>query len=142
MKISIFFDYSAKFDSYQGELTLARLIENDRDVQNWLRPAPSEFNITYSGGRRYEPDFVIETERIIYLTEVKGEDRINDPDVIAKKDRGIKYCEVASRWCRANGFKDWQYLFIPAGEIKVNSSFGQLAQRFGTYGALKRNKEK
>ena len=121
---------SAKFDSYQGELTFARLIENDRDVQNWLRPSPLEFNITYGNGRRYEPDFVVETQNTIYLTEVKGEDRINDPDVIAKKERGIKYCEAASRWSRANGFKDWQYLFIPAGEIRANSSFSQLAQRF------------
>ena len=120
----------AKFDSYQGELALARLLERDGDVKNWLRPAPSEFNITYGTGKRYEPDFVIETDRIIYLTEVKGEDRINNPDVIAKKERGIKFCEVASRWGRANGFKDWQYLFIPAGEITPNTSFGQLAHKF------------
>ena len=123
---------SAKFDSYQGELTFARLLENDRDVQNWLRPAPLEFNITYNNGRKYEPDFVVETDKIIYLTEVKGEDRINDPDVLAKKERGIKYCEVASRWGRANGFKDWRYLFIPAGEIKANTSFEQLVQRFAS----------
>ena len=120
----------AKFDSYQGELALARLLERDGDVKNWLRPAPSEFNITYGSGKRYEPDFVIETERVIYLTEVKGEDRINNPDVIAKKERGIKFCEAASRWGRANGFKDWQYLFIPAGEIMPNTSFGQLAHKF------------
>ena len=121
---------SAKFDSYHGELTFARLLENDKDVQNWLRPAPLEFNITYGTGRRYEPDFVVETDKIIYLTEVKGEDRLNDPDVQAKKERGIKYCEIASRWGKANGFKDWRYLFIPADEIKANSTFGQLVQRF------------
>lgn len=125
---------SAKFDSYQGEVTFARLLERDNDVQNWLRPAPLEFNITYGSGKRYEPDFVVETPKIIYLTEIKGEDRIGDPDVIAKRQRGITYCEIASRWGRANGFKDWQYLFIPAGEITASSSFGQLAQRFGTYG--------
>ena len=121
---------SAKFDNYQGELTFARLIENDHDVKNWLRPAPLEFNITYNNGKRYEPDFVVETNRIIYLIEIKGEDRLTDPDVIAKKERGIKYCEVASRWGQANGYKDWKYLFIPAGEIKANSTFTQLAQRF------------
>ena len=122
---------SAKFDSYQGELTFARLLERDCDVQNWLRPAPLEFNITYgTPSKRYEPDFVVETDKVIYLTEVKGEDRINDPDVLAKKERGIKYCEVASRWGRANGFKDWRYLFIPAREIRASSSFRQLIQRF------------
>ena len=49
-----------------------------------------------------------------YLVEVKGEDRLNDPDVIAKKKRGIQYCEVASRWGNANNYKEWQYLFIPS----------------------------
>lgn len=105
---------TAKFDSKDGELTLARVLETDDDVQNWLRPHPKEFNITYNHGRNYEPDFVVETESTIYLVEVKGEDKLNDPDVIAKKKRGIQYCEVASRWGKANGYKEWRYLFIPS----------------------------
>lgn len=121
---------SAKFDSKDGELTLARVLENDIDVLNWLRPHPREFNITYNHGHYYEPDFVVETEDIIYLVEVKGEDKLHDPDVIAKKERGIHYCEVASRWGKANGYKEWRYLFIPAGQILSNSSFAMLAKRF------------
>ncbi len=120
---------SAKFDSLP-ELLLARVMETDTDVQNWLRPAPREFNITYNRGRNYEPDFVVETEDVIYLVEVKGEDKLNDPDVIAKKNRGIQYCEVASRWGKANGYKEWRYLFIPAKQVMPNSSFMQLAKRF------------
>ena len=120
----------AKFDSKDGELTLARVMETDSDVINWLRPHPREFNITYNHGHAYEPDFVVETEDIIYLVEVKGEDKLNDPDVIAKKERGIQYCAVASRWGKANGYKEWRYLFIPAGQIRANSSFAQLAERF------------
>lgn len=34
---------TAKFDS-TPELVLARVLENDGDAQNWLRPAPIEFN--------------------------------------------------------------------------------------------------
>lgn len=75
---------TAKFDS-TPELVLARVLENDGDVQNWLRPAPRELNITYNRGSHYEPDFVVETDGVIYLVEVKGEDKLNDPDVIAKK---------------------------------------------------------
>lgn len=119
----------AKFDSYP-ELLLARVLETDDDVQNWLRPAPREFNITYNHGHSYEPDFVVETESVIYLIEVKGEDKLNDPDVIAKKKRGIQYCEVASRWGKANGYKEWRYLFIPSKQVMPNSSFMQLAKRF------------
>ena len=121
---------TAKFDSKDGELTLARVLETDDDVQNWLRPHPKEFNITYNHGRNYEPDFVVETESTIYLVEVKGEDKLNDPDVIAKKKRGIQYCEVASRWGKANGYKEWRYLFIPSKQVMPNSSFMLLAKRF------------
>ncbi len=121
---------TAKFDSKEGELTLARVLETDDDVQNWLRPHPKEFNITYNHGRNYEPDFVVETESTIYLVEVKGEDKLNDPDVIAKKKRGIQYCEVASRWGKANGYKEWRYLFIPSKQVMPNSSFMLLAKRF------------
>ena len=120
----------AKFDSKDGELTLARVMETDPDVINWLRPHPREFNITYNRGHAYEPDFVVETEDIIYLVEVKGEDKLNDPDVIAKKERGIQYCSVASQWGRANGYKEWRYLFIPAGQISSSSTFALLAERF------------
>ena len=119
----------AKFDSFP-ELQLARILEYDGYVQNWLRPAPQELDITYNHGHRYEPDFVVETEEIIYLVEVKGEDKLNDPDVIAKKKRGIQYCEIATRWGKANGYKEWKYLFIPSKQIMPNSSFLQLANRF------------
>lgn len=120
---------AAKFDSHP-ELLLARILETDTDVLNWLRPAPQEFNITYNHGHNYEPDFVVETGDVIYLVEVKGEDKLKDPDVIAKKKRGVQYCEVASRWGNANGYKEWQYLFIPSKQVMPNSSFMQLARQF------------
>lgn len=89
------------------------------------------FNITYNHGHPNEPDFVVETDGKIYLVEVKGEDKMNLPDVIAKKNRAIKYCEVVSRWGKANGYKEWEYLFIPSKQIQESSSFEQLAKRFG-----------
>lgn len=120
---------TAKFDS-KPELYLAQALERDRAVNNWLRPAPTEFNITYNRGHRYEPDFVVETDDIIYLIEVKGEDKLNSPDVIAKKKRAIKYCDVATRWCKANGHKEWKHLFIPSQQIQPTSTIENLAQRF------------
>jgi len=120
----------AKFDSAEGELTFARIIERDPDVQNWLRPAPQEFNIKYNGGKRYEPDFVVETADTVYLVEVKAERDLNDPDVIAKKKRGIMYCETVTHWADANGRKPWKYLFIPANQIYASSTFEMLAKKF------------
>lgn len=122
---------TAKFHS-NPELRFAKILEADVDVQNWLRPAPQEFNITYNHGHNYEPDFVVETEWVIYLVEVKREDKIEDPDVLVKKDRGVQYCEAATRWAEANGYKPWRYLFIPSMQVKTNSSFRQLAQQFLT----------
>lgn len=117
-------------DSAEGELSFARIIERDEDVLNWLRPSPKEFNITYNHGKNYEPDFVVETEDMIYLVEVKAEKDMNDPDVIAKKKRGILYCETVTHWSEANGFKPWKYLFIPANQIYPNSTFMMIAKKF------------
>lgn len=120
---------SAVFDS-EPELVLSRVMEKDNDVLRWLRPSKEEFNIFYNHGKRYKPDFVIETKDIVYLTEVKGEDKLKDADVIAKKERGIQFCKTVSEWARANDFKEWRYLFIPSMQIKENSSFENLAKRF------------
>lgn len=122
---------SCKFDS-RPELVLARVLESEESVVNWLRPAPAEFNITYGEGRNYEPDFVVETTDKIYLVEVKGEDKLDSADVLAKKERAVSYCRLVSDWARANGEKSWQYVFIPSKEITVTASFADnLAQRFG-----------
>lgn len=123
---------TAKFDSFP-ELLLARVLERDASsniVKNWLRPAKQEFNITYNRGHLYEPDFVVETEKEIYLVEVKGEDKVDEADVIAKKHRAIQYCETVSRWAKANGYKEWKHVFIPSKQIKEQSSFEQLVKRF------------
>ena len=120
---------SAVFDSEQEHI-LARIMEMDNDVLNWLRPAKTEFNIYYNHGKRYEPDFVIETKDSIFLTEVKDSSKLNDADVIAKKNRGIQFCKTVSEWAKANSFKEWKYLLIPHDQIRENSSFKNLATQF------------
>ncbi|CAM3134970.1 DEAD/DEAH box helicase family protein [Streptobacillus ratti] len=120
---------SAKFHSLP-ELKFARLLEQDIDVIRWLRPHKSEFNLFYNRNKRYEPDFVVETENTIYLVEVKGEDKLENADVIAKKERAIQYCKISSEWSKANNYKPWKYLFIPAGEIRSSISFNLLTTRF------------
>lgn len=119
----------AKFDSYQ-ELDLARILEKDDFVINWLRPSQNDFNLIYNRDKHYVPDFVVESEEHIYLVEVKGEDRINSADVIAKSKKAIEFCDEASSWARANNQKDWSYVFIPSKEIHPNLTFESLAKRF------------
>lgn len=119
----------AKFDS-KPELILARIMEQDKAVQKWLRPAKKEFNLQYNGGKHYEPDFVAETASCIYLIEVKGEDKQNSPDVIAKKNRAIRYCKTVSEWSTAHNGKLWKYLFIPSMQISPSASFMHLAKTY------------
>lgn len=119
-----------KLDSEEGKLSFARIVERDEDVLNWLRPSPKEFNITYNHGKNYEPDFVVETDDTIYLVEVKAEKDLNNLDVIAKKKRGILYCETVTHWSEANGYKPWRYLFIPANQIFPNSTFKMIVKKF------------
>lgn len=118
-----------KFDS-NSERLFALACDNSPEVLRWLRPAPSQFNITYNRGHRYEPDFVVETEDMYYLVEVKARNMMDDPEVLAKKDRAIKYCKVASEYNLANGHKAFKYLFIPHDEISAASSFNNLKTRF------------
>lgn len=120
---------TAKFDSFP-ELLFARILERDMSVINWLRPAQNEFNITYNIGRHYVPDFVVETKETFFIVEVKGEDKINDADVIAKGKKAVMFCDVASSWSKANNRKEWKYVFIPSKEILPTSSFDNIAKRF------------
>ncbi len=122
----------AKFDS-KPELIFARICERDSQdgiVKNWLRPASREFNIKYNGGKRYEPDFVVETDKLIYLVEIKGEDKVDNTDVVSKKERAFQYCEAVSRWAKANGHKEWKHLFVPSQQIQEQSTFKYIAQTF------------
>ena len=120
---------ATKFDS-KPELILARVLENDPIVQNWLRPAPAEFNITYNRGKRYEPDFVVETNNSFYIVEVKGEDKIDSADVVSKSNRAVQFCKVATNWANATGRKPWKYIFIPSQQIQISSNFSALSERF------------
>jgi len=118
-----------KFDS-APEKRFAIVCEDDKDVLKWLRPAPNQFKLFYNGNSRYEPDFVVETEDTMYLVEVKGENQLENKDVIAKRNRAVRYCDVVNLYAEANGLKKWKHLFIPAKEIKISSSFNSFAQRF------------
>lgn len=120
---------SAKFDS-KPELILARILEKDSKVTKWLRPAQNELNINYNRGKHYVPDFVVETEDYFYIVEVKGEDKIEDADVIAKSKKAVQFCDVVTNWAKENSKKGWKYVFIPSKEILPSSSFDNLVNRF------------
>ncbi len=115
------FEY--KFDS-RTEQDMAYVLENDRNVVKWLRPASNQFRIYWNNNsKKYEPDFVVETNDNIFMVEAKAANEMNDTDVLAKKMAAEKYCEYASKYTAKNGGKQWRYLLIPHDAVTRTSSF-------------------
>lgn len=114
-----------KFDS-NTERIFAMVLENDKDVQKWLRPAPRQFELYYDldgEERRYEPDFVVETEDQIFMVEVKARNEIFSRDVQEKTKAAQTYCLAATEWNAAHEGKPWTYVLIPHDEVRLNSGF-------------------
>jgi len=122
-----------KFDS-NPERIFAIVLENDGTVLKWMRPSAKQFNIYYGAGgiSRYEPDFVVETEGIIYMVETKAANEVQNAlrnksgDVWEKAIAGQEYCRAVSEWNSVNGGKPWEYVLISHDEVRLQSSFGYL----------------
>ncbi len=99
-----------KFDSFEGEFQLARLLERDPDVLKWLKPAHGQFRIIYDGGRNYHPDFVVETHTERFVVELKRADWAEDEPVRRKAKAAALWCHHASQLVTA---KPFSYLLIP-----------------------------
>ena len=118
-----------KFDG-KGEKDFAAILESDKDVLKWLRPAPKQFMIYWGhDNRRYEPDFVVETAGTIYLVEIKKEQDLDDTEVLEKAKAAFQYCKHASEHNLKNGGKHWKYILIPHSEVLPNMSLGYLAAK-------------
>lgn len=105
------FEY--KFDS-KTEQDLAFILENDKEVIKWLRPAPHQFHIYWdNNSKRYEPDFIVETAHEIYMIETKMLSQVEATDVISKKIAAEKYCKYVSVYADKHESKKWEYKIIP-----------------------------
>ena len=123
-----------RFDS-SDEARLAYLLDRNESVEDWLRPAPNQFEGLYwrdeagESHHRYEPDFVVELENEIVMIEVKPEEEINSPSVQAKKHTAEKYCEVVNKNFGKFGIvKKWRYKIIKTDDIKITSTIHSLLQ--------------
>jgi type III restriction enzyme len=119
-----------KFHS-NTEKVFAMILESDITVKKWLRPAPHQFRIYWANNsRRYDPDFVVETESVIYLVETKASDQLQASDVESKKKAALRYCKSANVFTSANGGKRWEYLLIPHDEVSSTNTFEYFTSRF------------
>jgi type III restriction enzyme len=118
-----------KFDS-KTEKDFACLLEQDRDVLKWLRPARNQFQIWYDrNSKRYEPDFVVEAASVIYMVETKVARDIHSEEVQKKAQAALNYCAGATKYTAANGGKPWKYLLIPHDAVMLNMSLSGLAAK-------------
>ena len=119
-----------KFDS-KTEKDFAIILENDKAILKWLRPAQNQFHIYWKRReRRYYPDFVVETAEAIYMVETKKEGDIESSDVQEKSQAALQYCEHATEFTTKNSGKPWKYVLIPHNAVQANMSFEYLAKAY------------
>lgn len=111
-----------KFDS-DAERQLS--VTLDREADKWFKPARGQFQIYYRAGtgeQEYQPDFVAETADCIYMLEPKARNQLEAPEVIAKKEAALRWCQNASDHAKTYGGKPWVYVLIPHDVIAENMS--------------------
>ncbi len=125
---SCHFEY--KFDS-RTEQTFSYILENDKDVLKWLRPAPEQFRIYWhQNSKRYEPDFIAETADCIYMIETKAANAVDVSEIQAKAQAAIKYCNYATEFTGEYGGKPWKYVLIPHDKVLKNSGFKGIISQY------------
>lgn len=106
-----------KFDS-DTERRFAVLLE--RDASKWFKPAKGQFQIYYKLGTEqpeYVPDFVAETDSMIFMVETKARSDMNTQEVQAKAAAAARWCKQASDHAATVDTKPWKYLLVPHDEI-------------------------
>jgi len=115
-----------KFDS-KAEKDFATIIEGDKEVSRWLRPAQSQFSIYWNNNsQRYIPDFVVETVDAIYMVEIKAENQVESIEVQEKAEAAEKFCATASEFNAMNRGKKWSYVLIAHSDVTFDKSFKDL----------------
>ena len=109
----------AKFDS-DPERRLAVVLEKDETVRLWMKPGPNQFKIFDNNGAPYQPDFVVETDQVKLIIEVKRLSEMNDTEVLRKADAASLWCHIATQSCSPQSEKPWSYLLIPETDVQEN----------------------
>lgn len=113
-----------KFESVPEHI-FSIVLERSDNVLKWLRPALGQFKIHY-GSSRYQPDFVVETDKYIYIVEIKANNRTNDDEVKLKAKAAKAYCQNVNSLYSGTGKKLWKYMLILDIEPKRGVDFSYL----------------
>lgn len=121
-----------KFDG-KSEKDFASILESglSKEVLKWLRPAPAQFEIYWDhNSKRYEPDFVVETDKAIYMVEIKKDKDMDAPEVKDKARAACEYCKHATTYNIEHNGKALKYLLIPHDVVLPNMSFDYFTRKF------------
>ena len=121
-----------KFDCVP-EHVFSIVLERDKTVLKWLRPAPRQFKIHWDGARLYEPDFVVETVDSIYIVEIKAHNRTDDSEVKLKAKAAREYCKNVNAVYAGTDKKPWKYMLITDDEITRSTTIAQLESNVAYY---------
>jgi type III restriction enzyme len=124
-----------KFQSGTERL-MAEILEDSAEVQKWFKPVRNQFQIFYRVGvhrdeKQYEPDFVVETQTQKLIIEIKGSRNITAPEVEAKTEAAVAFCEAASTHEQSVSGKPWRYILIPHDSALPNATVATLVSQFG-----------
>jgi type III restriction enzyme len=123
-----------KFDS-DSERRFSVILENDKEVLKWFKPAKGDFQIHYTNDASYEPDFVVETKTAKLICEPKAASEMTAEEVLAKAKAAVEWCSHATGHEKKHGGKPWLYLLIPHDAISDNKTLQGLVATYCYEGA-------
>ncbi len=101
------------------------------DVKVWLKPGPGVFEITYTRGDRYQPDFLVETATEMLICEVKAVNELSDPIVQAKATAARTWVGAANTVAMEMKRKPWRYALIPHDAVTEAATLAGLVNTYG-----------
>lgn len=115
----------ADFDSKQ-EKWLADILEREKKIKRWARVPVGQMPIFYAAGD-YNPDFIADDGKTLYLLEVKSAAELADGTVQRKAAAALAWCKAAS----GIGKRKWVYKLLPHDSIHQTDSFaGVLSKEY------------
>jgi type III restriction enzyme len=120
---------TVKFDS-DTERLFSCILEQDPSVMKWVKPPRGTLQIFYHRDAAYEPDFVVETNKMCLLCEVKRSSDLQDEVVLQKARAATHWSKLASKHAEQHDGKPWLYLLIPHDYVDLSASIDALVTRF------------
>ena len=107
-------------------------LDKDAEVQCFLKINESQhdfakvFYIREDGLlASYHPDFMVCTEKGMYIVETKGQDKINDANVSRKQLAVLEWCKKINRLGENDRMlREWQYILVGEDNFRTWSGNG------------------